>query len=321
MRGRARRAGRGQGAAAGARDPQYRPRRHARARHHRRLARQCRSGGGNVADRGDARRHLELSRRRQDRRDPGARLPHRADDHQPAGRRLSDRRALSGLAGQSRHRLSRGERAQQRFRLRLGGGAGRAWRRRQMQTHRHRRRRRDRPPHPAGQRRAAIDRRHARRRRRCAPRSRKRSPISRRSTTCTPRPPIAAASPPCWPRAPSPMRSPMRKGKNPMRIELNVNGTLHATRGRAAHHAARLPARPARSQGRPCRLRARRLRRLHRAVRRRGGALLPDVRRAGGGLRRSPPSRASRPAPANCRRSRTPSAKRTACNAAIARRP
>ena len=44
-----------------------------------------------------------------------------------AGRRLPDRRAVPGLAGQDRRRLSRGECAAQRFRLRVGGGAGRAW--------------------------------------------------------------------------------------------------------------------------------------------------------------------------------------------------
>ena len=142
MRHRARCVGRSQGAAVGARHPQHRARRHARTRHHRRFARQCRSGGGDFAGGADARRHLELSRRRQDRRDRGARFPCRADDHQPAGRRVSDRRALSGVAGQSRHRFPRGERAQQRFRFRLGGGASRACRR-TMQTHRHRRRRGD----------------------------------------------------------------------------------------------------------------------------------------------------------------------------------
>ena len=75
----------------------------------------------------DARRHLELSRRRQDRRYSGARLSCRSDGHQPAGGRLPDRRALSGLAGRkNRHRLSRGKCAQQRFCLRVGGGADRA---------------------------------------------------------------------------------------------------------------------------------------------------------------------------------------------------
>ena len=46
----------------------------------------------------------------------------------------------------------------------------------------------------------------------------------------------------------------------------------------------------------PPRLRARRVRRLHRPARRRGRALVPDVRRAGRRRRRSPPSRAWRAA-------------------------
>ena len=66
-----------------------------------------------------------------------------------------------------------------------------------------------------------------------------------------------------------------------MRIALEVNGAAARGRRRAAHAAVRPPApraRPHRHQGR---LRARRLRRLHRAGRRRGGALVPDARRAG----------------------------------------
>src|SRR5664280_496287 len=52
-------------------------------------------------------------------------------------------------------------------------------------------------------------------------------PISMRSPICTPRPRTAAVPRSISPAAPSPMRSPTRKGENPMRIELNVNGALH----------------------------------------------------------------------------------------------
>ena len=78
-----------------------------------------------------------------------------ADDDQPAGRRVPDGRALSGLARRkSRHRLSRGECPAQRLRFRGGSGAGRAGRRRKMQTHRHRRRRGNRLSDTARKRRA-----------------------------------------------------------------------------------------------------------------------------------------------------------------------
>ena len=66
-----------------------------------------------------------------------------------------------------------------------------------------------------------------------------------------------------------------------MKVELDINQAEAHGRGRAAHEPARLPARQASAHRRACRLRARRLRRLHRAGRRRGGALLPDVRGAG----------------------------------------
>ncbi len=66
-----------------------------------------------------------------------------------------------------------------------------------------------------------------------------------------------------------------------MKVELDINKREAHGRGRAAHEPARLPARQAAAHRRACRLRARRLRRLHRADRRRGGALLPDVRGAG----------------------------------------
>ena len=83
-----------------------------------------------------------------------------------------------------------------------------------------------------------------------------------------------------------------------MRVELTVNGADARGRGRAAHEPARLPARQAAAHRRACRLRARRVRRLHRAGRRRAGALLPDVRRAGRRLRhhhhRGPDARAGR---------------------------
>src|SRR5262249_44312640 len=57
-------------------------------------------------------------------------------------------------------------------------------------------------------------------------------------------------------------------------------GDAHG-RGRAAHEPARLPARAFVADRSARRLRARRVRRLYRAHRRRSGALLPDVRRAG----------------------------------------
>src|SRR5450756_792801 len=63
--------------------------------------------------------------------------------------------------------------------------------------------------------------------RRCA----RRSPISTRWPICTPRPSTAAAPRPISPAAPLRLPSATRKGKKPkgtrMRIELNVNGTLH----------------------------------------------------------------------------------------------
>src|SRR3954469_9668298 len=56
-------------------------------------------------------------------------------------------------------------------------------------------------------------------------------------------------------------------------------------RGRTAADAGGLPASPSAADRNPCRLRARRVRRLHRDRRRRGGALVPDARRAGRGRR------------------------------------
>ena len=131
----------------------------------------------------------------------------------------------------------------------------------------------------------------------CAPRS----PTSNRSTTCMPRPNTAAAPRSVSPCAPSPTPRPMRWGGKLMRIELSVNGAEHELDVEPRTTLLDCLRDAARPQGRPCRLRARRLRRLHRAVRRRRGALLPDVRGRRRKARRSRPSKASRPVPANCR--------------------
>ena len=151
--------------------------------------------------------------------------------------------------------------------------------------------------------------------------ARRRWPISSRSTTCTPPPTIAAASRSVSPRAPSPMRCADAQGKqDAMRIELNVNGAPHE-----------LDVEP-RTTLLDCLRDQLGLKGAHAgcehgvcgactvlfdgvAVR---SCLMFAVQ---AGARPSPPSKASRPAPANCRRSRTRSAKPTACNAAIARRP
>ena len=63
-----------------------------------------------------------------------------------------------------------------------------------------------------------------------------------------------------------------------MRIELTVNGAKHALEVEPRTTLLDCLRDMLGAQGRACRLRARRLRRLHRAVRRRRGALLPDVR-------------------------------------------
>ena len=142
--------------------------------------------------------------------------------------------------------------------------------------------RRDRRRRPAA---AACGRR---KRRSTARRSTRRSiakvgepPRRRRSirrTTSTPAPPIAARSPARWSSARS---RPRRRSVNAMPTKFEVNGKPVERRRRAAHDAGRLPAPRAAAHRHPCRLRARRLRRLHRAGRRRGGALLPDARGAG----------------------------------------
>ena len=323
MRGRARRTNRHAGAAAGARIPNIG---HAATRARGTI-------GGSLANADPAAELaliaitldavLELPRRWRHRRNPGARILHRPDDHDAAGRSHPLRRAVSGLAaaiGVGFHEVN-ARRSDFAFvsaaaqvelgddgnakRIAIGIGAAT-----------------DFPMRLESAEQQLTARRSMTRRwtRRCA----RRSPISMRWTTCTP-PPITAAAPrSISPRAPSPMRWPMRKRQSPrshMRIELDINGTLHEVEVEPRTTLLDCLRDIARPQRRACRLRARRLRRLHRAVRRRGGALLPDVRGAGGRARRSPPSRASRPAPASCRRSRTPSARPTACNAAIARRP
>ena len=120
------------------------------------------------------------------------------------------------------------------------------------------------------------------------------------------------------PFAPSPMPIRTPRGAHEGRAR-HQQGKAHG-RGRAAHEPARLPARQAPADRRACRLRAWRLRRLHRAGRRRCGALLPDVRGAGRRLCHHHHRRACRPGRASCRPCRTRSARPTACNAAIARR-
>ena len=82
-------------------------------------------------------------------------------------------------------------------------------------------------------------------------------------------------------------RGAAREGKSRMSDEdrpsrSTINGRDHADRGRAAAHAGRRHPRGLRADRHPYRLRARHLRRLHRDRRRRAGALVPDVRRAGG---------------------------------------
>ena len=64
-------------------------------------------------------------------------------------------------------------------------------------------------------------------------------------------------------------------------ITVTVNGQPPRARGRAAPAAQRLPPPGSRPHRHPRRLRARRVRRLHRPLRRRAGALLHHVRRAG----------------------------------------
>ena len=115
-------------------------------------------------------------------------------------------------------------------------------------------------------------------------------------------------------------RRPRAEGSGMMKVELRVNGVSRDGRCRAAQDAARYAAREFPAQRHPCRLRARRLRRLHRAGRRRAGAVLPDVRRAGRRLRDHHDRRSRAGARANSASSRMRSAKPTACSAATARR-
>ena len=79
-----------------------------------------------------------------------------------------------------------------------------------------------------------------------------------------------------------------RKGGKGRMTEKNRHHADHQRprprhQGRAAPHAGGRDPRGLRADRHPYRLRARHLRRLHRDRRRRAGALLPDVRRAGGG--------------------------------------
>ena len=245
---------------------------------------------------------------------------HRADDDGAARGRLPDGSAISGLArGAHRRGFPRGQCPPERFRLCLGGGADRARRRRHLPACRDRRRRHHRRASAArcGGRRAR--RQPGARKQSPATPCARRSPISSCCRICMHRPIIAAAPrrPLPYARSPKPIGPPRAR----MPVELNVNGQtrkveveprttlLDCLRDRSA------------ADRRACRLRARRLRRLHRAVRRRAGALLPDVRGAGRRLRHHHHRRLSRRGRASCRRSRMHSARRTACNAAIARRP
>ena len=90
-------------------------------------------------------------------------------------------------------------------------------------------------------------------------------------------------------------------------------------RGRAAHDPGRRDPRGLRADRHPSRLRARRVRRLHGPGRRRAGALLPDVRGAGGG-RGDPHGRGPGRTATSCIRCSRRSGTITACNAASARR-
>ncbi len=118
-------------------------------------------------------------------------------------------------------------------------------------------------------------------------RSKSSRPSSKATRTCTPRRSCGATS--CATSRPSssrrPSNAPREQGpEGPHRPD--AQRPQDVGRDRAAHAAQRFPAPFARRDRHPCRLRARRLRLLHRADRRRRGALLPDARHAGRGPRR-----------------------------------
>ena len=127
------------------------------------------------------------------------------------------------------------------------------------------------------------------------------------------------------PATPQRIRAALRAGRGKVGMSEKTDITLDhqrprpRDRGRAAAHAGRCDPRGLRADRHPYRLRARHLRRLHRDRRRRAGALVPDVRRAGGRQDKSAPSRGWRTA-TSCIRCSRPSWTITACNAASARR-
>ena len=259
--------------------------RDAGARHRRRLARQRRSGGGDRAGGGDARRDAGLARRRQDQRDRGGGFLPRADGDGAAADRLPRRGALSGLAraagrrrASTRSTRGRAISPSSRRRRRSRSMATAAARARPSASAR-------RPPCRCGSMRSPRRcRASATTRPRCARRCDaalagietdgrsarlgRLSPARRRDA-----------------RRPRHRRCLSRRREARMKVELDINKREAHGRGRAAHEPARLPARQAAAHRRARRLRARRLRRLHRADRRRAGALLPDVRGAGRRLR------------------------------------
>ena len=97
-------------------------------------------------------------------------------------------------------------------------------------------------------------------------------------------------------------RVPAGHGGHPM-ITLRVNGAEHQRRRRSRDAAAVGAARPHRPHRHQVRLRRGAVRRVHRAPRRRGGALLRDAGVRAPRARRSPPSRACpRTATTRCRR-------------------
>ena len=107
-------------------------------------------------------------------------------------------------------------------------------------------------------------------------------------------------------------------GAGPVPVRLRINNKALRPQARAAHDAARRPARPARADRRQARLRPRHLRRLHGAPRRQGGLRLQPCSPSTPSASRSGPSRASagRSELHPCRR---PSSSTTPSSAASAR--
>ena len=220
-----------------------------------------------------------------DNSDRGVGFLPRPDGDGVAADRLPRRGALSGLAGAADRRgLPRDQRAAERFRLRLGRGAARARCRRPL----HARRASASAPRPPCRCGSMRWRKSLQGQRFDEAKVREAVKAALADIEADGRPARLGRIPQArrrrrWPFAPSPMPIKTPRGGHEGRArhqQARARG-----RSRAAHEPARLPARQALLDRRACRLRAWRLRRLHRAGRRRGGALLPDVRGAGRRLR------------------------------------